>query len=76
MTAYLQIQGAYGRKYTTQAAIKVDLIANLDFHVLTIGFGSYGNLADFKSAGVQNLEVRYGKQGEKVAVFAVAKLAA
>lgn len=76
MTAYLQIQGAYGRKYNSQAAIKADLIANLDFQILTLGFHTYGNLADFKSAGVQNLEVRYGKQGEKVAVFAVAKLAA
>ena len=76
MVSYLQITGAYGRKYNSQAAVKADLIGNLDFQILTMGFHTYGNLADFRAAGVENLEVRYGKQGEKVAVFKVAALAA
>jgi hypothetical protein len=63
----LILSGAYGRDYTSKAAILRDLEAGLDFAVRTMGARPYANAADLQG---QKVQVRYAKD-RKVTILTV-----
>lgn len=61
---YLEVAPAYGRDYKSQAEVKADWNANLDFRAYT---GQYINKSDAQRLGYKVL-VRYARQMKVVQV--------
>lgn len=68
----LTVSGAYGRDYSSKAAIVRDWDAGKDFVVRGLGArqGSYINIEDAKQSGVTSISVRYQKD-RKVCVIKI-----
>jgi hypothetical protein len=45
---YIEVEGAYGRDYTSGKAMLADWKDGKDFHILTIGYPSYISIRDAK----------------------------
>jgi len=60
----IEVMPAYGRDYKSQAEVKKDWNANLDFRAYT---GQYINKSDAKRLGYSVI-VRYAKQSKVVAL--------
>jgi hypothetical protein len=73
MNAFLILSPAYERDYQNRAAIVADLRAGKDFVQHSGRGGRYANLVDIKGTGYTHLEVRYGKELQKVCMINVAK---
>ncbi len=61
------VRAAYGRKYTSQAAIKADFLAGKDFQL--VDGGQYINLEDCQRGKIPSLNVRYSKDTKAFQVF-------
>jgi hypothetical protein len=59
---WIEVLGAYGRTYNTQAAVQADWDADKDFRV--IGHTSVTNKSDCDAMGIKVI-VRYGKGAEQ-----------
>lgn len=59
----LTVIAAYGRAYSSKAAIWSDWSAGKDFQIVSVGkdYGRYINSADADRAGLACVLVRYGK---------------
>ena len=60
-------RAAYGRKYTSQAAIKADFLAGKDFQL--VDCGRYINLEDCQRGGIPLITVRYAADTKSVVCF-------
>jgi len=61
------VRAAYGRKYSTQSAIRADFLAGKDFQL--VDSGQYINLEDCKRGGIPSLNVRYVNDRKAFKVF-------
>ena len=75
MPTYLNVQPAYGVVLNSKNAVNEHYEAKKDFQILTVGSGyrRYINKTDIERARERGeeltLEVRYGKNGEKVTIL-------
>ena len=70
MEKYITVRPAYGVKLNSQKAVREHFEADKDFEVMDVFYagGRYVNKADAEKYGLK-LEIRYGKNGEKVTVL-------
>jgi len=65
----------FKRKPNSKKALLEVINKNLDFriHDISIGFGSYANLEDWKNYGFDEITIRYGKPSgiDKAAIYVV-----
>ena len=70
MSKWIAVEPAYGVKLNSVKAVKEHFDSGKDFRILdAFTSGSYINKRDVEGLGNVKLEVRYGKNGEKVMVL-------
>ncbi len=62
------VRAAYGRRYSSQRAIKADFLAGRDFQL--VDGGQYINLEDCQRGGIPTITVRYDSDKKSFVCFA------